>query len=52
MVQLTANEVLEDMGDLQALQAGMSKAGELKGAFVQVLSNRIEGAAKRTRIRI
>lgn len=52
MVQLTANELLEDLGDTTALQVGQGKAEQMKAAFTSSLSTRILGAPKRSKIRI
>ncbi|HEY9661986.1 MAG TPA: hypothetical protein V6C65_26315 [Allocoleopsis sp.] len=52
MVQLTANEFLEDLGDAQPLQIGMGKAEQLKGIFVKSMSTRVLGEPKKSRIRL
>ena len=52
MVQMTANELLEDLGDTTALQVGQGKAEQLKAAFVSSLSTRVLGAPKRSKIRL
>lgn len=52
MVQMVANELLEDLGDTTALQIGQGKAEQLKAAFVSSLSARVIGAPKRSRIHL
>jgi hypothetical protein len=52
LVQIVANELLEDMGDTTALQLGQAKAEQLRAAFVSSLSVRVQGAPKRSVIRI
>jgi hypothetical protein len=51
MVQMIANELLEDLGDMEALQVGQGKAEQLKASFIMSLSTRVLGAPKRSRIR-
>jgi hypothetical protein len=52
MVQLTANEFLEDLGDAQPLQIGIGKAEQLKAIFVKSMSTRVLGEPKRSKIRL
>jgi hypothetical protein len=52
MVQLTANELLEDMGDQGPLQIGIQKGEQLKGIFVKSMAARVLGEPKRSRIRV
>jgi hypothetical protein len=51
-VQMIANELLEDMGDQAAIQVGQAKLELLKGSLAQVMSVRVQGAPKRSRIRL
>lgn len=52
MVQLVANELLEDLGDQAALQIGISKAENLKQTFTQAMSVRVSGEPKRSKIKL
>lgn len=50
MIQMVANELLEDLGDQEALQVGLAKAENLKNIFTQTMSVRVLGAPKRSKI--
>lgn len=50
VVRLVVNELLESMGDQEALHAGMAKVEALKSSIVGLLTNRVTGALKRSRI--
>lgn len=52
VVQLVANELLEDLGDQEALQIGISKAENLKQTFTQAMSVRVSGEPKRSKIKL
>lgn len=52
IVQLVVNELLEGMGSLNELQAGVARSEILKNNLISVLNSRVVGAPKKTSITI
>jgi hypothetical protein len=50
VVRLTVNVLLESMSDQAGLQAGMAHADIIRGSLASLLTNRVVGAPKRSRI--